>query len=71
MATDRQHLSPLHRPENDDPADPAAADEPDFASEHEDTAVSKRITSGTDSDREPESPEGWGGLEPQRRPGVA
>jgi hypothetical protein len=69
MATDRQHLPPLGQPEND-PTEPVVSDEPDFASEHEDTAVSKRITSGDDTDREPEAPEGWGGLDPERGPGV-
>jgi hypothetical protein len=36
--------------------------EPDFANEHDDTAVDEEITSG-DEPGEPESPEGWSGLE--------
>ena len=43
---------------------PGAADDddPDFAGEHEDTAVSKDVTAGRD-DAESESPAGWAGLE--------
>ncbi|MEJ3744607.1 hypothetical protein WEI85_15095 [Actinomycetes bacterium KLBMP 9797] len=36
-------------------------DEEDFAAEHETTAVDKDITTGDDTDREPESPRGWAG----------
>lgn len=38
--------------------------DPDFAEEHEETAVDEDIITGQDTDREPESPEGWAGLEP-------
>ena len=41
-------------------------DDPDFAGEHDDTAVSNDIIEGTDT-REPESPRGWSGME---KPGV-
>jgi hypothetical protein len=60
---------PLGRPAGDtDPADPGDAD--DFAAEHEDTAVDESITSGRDRRRrEPESPEGWSGLEERDRSG--
>ncbi|MDG4767369.1 hypothetical protein O7632_25235 [Solwaraspora sp. WMMD406] len=42
---------------------PQEAADSDFASEHDDTAVSDDIIEGTDRDREPESPRGWAGLE--------
>lgn len=45
-----------------DPGDTATGS-PDIAGEHEDTAVDKRITAGTDPDREPETPSGWAGQE--------
>ena len=48
-----QHLEAFGDEEIDD------ADS-DFATEHQDTAVSKDITAGTD-DKETESPEGWSG----------
>ena len=41
-------------------------EDPDFAGEHDDTAVANDIIEGTDS-REPESPRGWSGLE---KPGI-
>ena len=44
-------------------ADPDFGADADFAGEHEDTAVSKDITSGTD-DAEPEAPGGSSGMEP-------
>ena len=38
--------------------------EPDFAAEHEATAVSDDVITGADEDRrEPESPRGWSGQE--------
>jgi hypothetical protein len=45
-----------------DPTDTSMG-EPDIAGEHEDTAVDKNITSGTDGRRESESPDGWGGMD--------
>ncbi|GAB7046316.1 hypothetical protein [Catenuloplanes indicus] len=51
-------LPPLGQPAGD-LTDP----DPDFAAEHEDTAVGKDITAGTDDSAEPESPAGWSGLE--------
>jgi hypothetical protein len=63
------NAAPLGQPpsERDDPDQPTdAPSDPDFAGEHEDTAVDKRITSGTDDDSEPESPAGWSGLEPDK-----
>jgi hypothetical protein len=46
-----------------DTADEARADAPDFAGEHNDTAVDKRIIEGEDDEREEESPRGWSGME--------
>jgi hypothetical protein len=37
--------------------------EADFAEEHEDTAVDEDIINGEDTEREPESPRGWAGME--------
>ncbi|SCL18239.1 hypothetical protein GA0070616_1464 [Micromonospora nigra] len=38
--------------------------EPDFANEHDRTAVDRDIVTGADADeREPESPHGWAGME--------
>ena len=50
------------------PADPDPEGDPDFASEHEKTAVSSDILTGDESDPEPESPRGWAGLERDRGP---
>ena len=57
--TPPEKLPPLGRPAGD--TEPDA--DPDFAAEHEDTAVGKDITSGTDDAAEPESPTGWSGGE--------
>lgn len=38
--------------------------EPDFANEHDRTAVDRDIVTGEDEDeREPESPQGWSGMQ--------
>lgn len=58
--TDRDSRPPLGQsPRQTDPEG-----DPDFAEEHDNTAVSDEITSRRDTEREPESPEGWSGLEP-------
>jgi hypothetical protein len=55
---------PLGQPAGD-PADTSTIDTADLAEEHDATAVDERVASGADEDeREPESPEGLGGLEP-------
>jgi hypothetical protein len=61
--TDEPHQRPALGQPAGQPADPAVLDEPDIAGEHEDTAVDKRITGGNDP-REPESPDGLGGMDP-------
>ncbi|MDR7276821.1 hypothetical protein [Catenuloplanes atrovinosus] len=58
--TPDEKQSPLGQPAG--VADPEP--DPDFAGEHEDTAVSKDITGGQDEDAEPEAPGGWSGMEP-------
>lgn len=40
-----------------------AQDDPDFANEHEETAVAKEIITGDERNREPESPRGWSGMQ--------
>lgn len=46
------------------PEGPDTTPEPDFANEHEWTAVDREILTGEDEDeREPESPEGWSGMQ--------
>jgi len=46
------------------PGTTTAEPEPDFAAEHETTAVSDDVITGADEDRrEPESPRGWSGLQ--------
>ncbi len=46
---------------------PVEAPEPegdnDFAGEHDTTAVDDTITARRDTDREPESPSGWAGMD--------
>ncbi|MFC7545747.1 hypothetical protein [Plantactinospora sp. GCM10030261] len=38
--------------------------DPDFANEHEETAVADDVITGADAgDREPESPRGWSGMQ--------
>lgn len=58
----RQGLAALGRPAGDTSADTSTDD--DFAGEHEHTAVDRRIISGTDAEREEESPRGWSGMDP-------
>jgi hypothetical protein len=41
----------------------APEDEPDFAAEHDKTAVAEDIITDTDTEREPESPRGWSGMQ--------
>ncbi|RIV36607.1 glycosyltransferase family protein [Micromonospora radicis] len=46
------------------PEDGDTLPEPDFANEHERTAVDDDILTGADQDeREPESPRGWSGMQ--------
>jgi hypothetical protein len=45
------------QPEQDD-------EQSDFAEEHQQTAVDEEIITGEDTDREPESPQGWSGMQP-------
>ena len=52
-------LAPLGQPAGD--VEPE--DEPDFATEHEETAVDEEIITGADTEREPESPRGWSGMQ--------
>ena len=46
-----------------DPQAPTVNDQPDFAAEHEETAVDEDIITGEDEEREDESPKGWAGME--------
>ncbi|WP_377570304.1 hypothetical protein [Micromonospora sonneratiae] len=59
-----QRLPALGRPavEADEPVGDPDGD-PDFASEHDKTAVAEDIITGTEPDPEPESPRGWSGME--------
>ena len=56
---DEARLAPLGQAAGD----PDPEDEPDFATEHEESAVDEDIITGADVDREPESPRGWSGLQ--------
>ncbi|MFC6022434.1 hypothetical protein ACFP2T_40550 [Plantactinospora solaniradicis] len=56
---DRPRLAPLGQA----PGDTEPEDEPNFAAEHDKTAVAEDIITGTDTDREPESPRGWSGMQ--------
>ncbi len=59
---DRERRLPaLGQPPGD--IDPADLDQPDFADEHDDTAVAEEILTGEDVDREPEAPRGWSGMD--------
>jgi hypothetical protein len=60
-AEQREELPALGQPAGD-PSD-TATDDPDIAGEHEDTAVDKRIITGSEARREPESPDGWAGMD--------
>lgn len=55
----RGGLPPLGQPVNQ--TDPE--DEPEFAGEHDKTAVDEEIITGADTEREPESPRGWSGMQ--------
>ncbi|WP_422773528.1 hypothetical protein ACN28C_11805 [Plantactinospora sp. WMMC1484] len=52
-------LAPLGQPP--DETDPQ--DDPDFTTEHDKTAVADDIITDTDTEREPESPRGWSGMQ--------
>jgi hypothetical protein len=43
--------------------EPVPEGDNDFAGEHDSTTVDHDVTSGRDSDRESESPNGWSGME--------
>jgi hypothetical protein len=47
--------------------DPAADDDYDFADEHQDVTVDPEVTAG-EADEEPESPDGWDGLDRNTAP---
>lgn len=54
----RHHIEAL----GDPPSAPDPNGDPDFAGEHEETAVDDDIITGEDKDRrEPEAPRGWAG----------
>lgn len=55
----QDRLAPLGQPAEDTDPD----DEPDFAGEHDKTAVAEDIITDTDTEREPESPRGWSGMQ--------
>ncbi|MDI5943167.1 hypothetical protein ABUL04_04525 [Micromonospora harpali] len=63
--TDRQeqhheHIEALGQP----PEGLDSTPEPDFANEHDQTAVDADVITGEDEDeREPESPHGWSGMQ--------
>jgi hypothetical protein len=60
--TQQEHLEAFGDPDPDD-----LDLDTDFATEHQDTAVDSDITAGRDS-KEPESPEGWDGLDQEGTP---
>lgn len=45
------------------PGETEPADEADFTTEHDKTAVAEDIITDTDTEREPESPRGWSGMQ--------
>ncbi|MDG4789480.1 hypothetical protein O7626_26750 [Micromonospora sp. WMMD1102] len=55
----RGRLAPLGQPP--DETDPQ--DDPDFTNEHDKTAVDEEIITDSDTEREPESPRGWSGMQ--------
>ncbi|MEQ4301449.1 hypothetical protein ABNF97_08670 [Plantactinospora sp. B6F1] len=55
----RKPLPPLGQP----PGETTPQDDPDFSNEHDKTAVAEDIITGTDTEREPESPRGWSGMQ--------
>ncbi|GGM18877.1 MULTISPECIES: hypothetical protein [Micromonospora] len=56
----QQHLPPLGQP----PEDSEPQQDPDFANEHDRTAVDRDVITGQDAgEREPESPRGWSGMQ--------
>lgn len=56
-----QRLPAIGHPDQGPEEGPPQDDQPDFAGEHEETAVDETIVTGEDG--EEESPEGWDGLE--------
>jgi hypothetical protein len=56
---DQGRLAPLGQA----PGDVDPEDEPSFAAEHDKTAVAEDIITDTDTEREPESPRGWSGMQ--------
>ncbi|MEO3929554.1 hypothetical protein ACQEVC_16325 [Plantactinospora sp. CA-294935] len=55
----RARLAPLGQA----PGDTEPRDDPDFTAEHDKTAVDEEIITGSDTEREPESPRGWSGMQ--------
>ncbi|MFG1951037.1 hypothetical protein [Micromonospora sp. NPDC048830] len=55
-----EHVTALGQP----PEGRGTTPEPDFAEEHDRTAVARDVITGEDEDdREPESPRGWSGMQ--------
>jgi hypothetical protein len=54
-----ERVPALGQPADDEPPER----DPDFSAEHDTTAVDRNITAGRQHDGEPESPDGWSGLE--------
>ncbi|MFD2766509.1 hypothetical protein [Micromonospora eburnea] len=60
--TDRNEERHEHVPALGQPEGPDTLPEPDFAEEHERTAVDRDVVTGADEEeREPEAPRGWAG----------
>jgi hypothetical protein len=55
---DEEHLAAIGQPAGET----IPGEQPDFAGEHDDTAVAEEIVTD-EGDREPESPHGWAGME--------
>ncbi|GAB3986937.1 hypothetical protein V1634_05095 [Plantactinospora veratri] len=52
-------LAPLGQP----PGETDPQGDPDFTAEHDKTAVDEEIITDSDTEREPESPRGWSGMQ--------
>jgi hypothetical protein len=64
MTTHEEHLPALGRPVEE----PTPEGDHDFADEHDSTVVDQRITAHRESDPEPESPDGWSGMDKDGAP---
>jgi hypothetical protein len=64
MTMHEERLPALGQPAEE----PTPEGDHDFAGEHDSTVVDQDVTAGRESDKEPESPDGWSGMDQDGAP---